>query len=97
MAQHDAHLLVGDAVQEVVDDLLAPQGGVDDARDVGGEDVDVGHARRQELHGDALVVDAKVEGAHHLHLVLQAAALEVLDQGELEKLRLVAAFRRRCP
>ena len=95
VAEHDPHLFVGDAVQKVVDDLLAPQGRVDDPRDVGGQDVHVGHARGEKLHGDALVVNAEVEGAHHLHLVLQAAALQVLDQGKLKELRLVAAFPRR--
>ena len=63
---------------------------LDDAGHVGGQDVGVGHARGQKLHGHALVVDAHVEGAHHLHLVLQVAALELLDQGELEELGLVA-------
>jgi hypothetical protein len=88
----DPHLFVGFLVEQVVDDFLALHAGLDDAGHIGRQDIGIGDARRQELHGHPLVINPHVERAHHLHLVLQVAALEFLREGELEELGLVALF-----
>ncbi|OQB89823.1 MAG: hypothetical protein BWX86_02362 [Verrucomicrobia bacterium ADurb.Bin122] len=88
VAQDDPDLRIGLRPAQVVDHLPALDRLLDDARHVGCEHIGVGHACGQEGHHHALVVHAEIEGTHHLHLIGEPAALQLLDEGELEKLRL---------
>ena len=90
VAQHDANLRIRRLAQEVIQDATFGHRLGDDPRHVRRQHVRVRDRRRQQLHGHTRVVDAQVECAHDLHLLGQPAPLELLDERELEKLRLVA-------